>query len=43
MDSRDFPLFSYLNVGRRRMTCWVDSDLYRAALAAPNVIVLTES
>ena len=35
------PLFSYLNAGKRSLTCRADSDRFRAELAAADVVVVT--
>ncbi|OIN81346.1 CoA transferase [Mycobacterium malmoense] len=35
------PFFSYLNAGKRSLTCAPDSERYRAELAAADVVVVT--
>jgi crotonobetainyl-CoA:carnitine CoA-transferase CaiB-like acyl-CoA transferase len=40
-DGQASPLFSYLNAGKRSMTCTPDSERYRAELAAADVVVVT--
>ena len=35
------PVFSYLNAGKRSLTCQPDSQRYRAELAAADVVVVT--
>ncbi|OBF85217.1 acyl-CoA transferase [Mycobacterium sp. 852002-51163_SCH5372311] len=35
------PLFSYLNAGKRSLTCPADSDRFRAELSAADVVVVT--
>ncbi|OBA78560.1 acyl-CoA transferase [Mycobacterium sp. 1164966.3] len=37
----DSPLFSYLNAGKRSVTCPADSDRLRAELSAADVVVVT--
>jgi crotonobetainyl-CoA:carnitine CoA-transferase CaiB-like acyl-CoA transferase len=37
----DSPLFSYLNAGKRSLTCPADSDRFRAELSAADVVVVT--
>lgn len=37
----DAPLFSYLNAGKRSLTCPLDSDRFRAELAGADVVVVT--
>jgi crotonobetainyl-CoA:carnitine CoA-transferase CaiB-like acyl-CoA transferase len=40
-DGDSSPFFSYLNAGKRSLTCSPDSDRYRAELAAADVVVVT--
>lgn len=40
-DGRASPFFSYLNAGKRSLTVAVDSERYRAELAAADVVVVT--
>ena len=40
-DGADAPFFSFLNAGKRSMTCAPDSDRYEAEIAAADVVVVT--
>ncbi len=40
-DGQVSPLFSYLNAGKRSLTCSPDSDRFRAELAGADVVVVT--
>jgi crotonobetainyl-CoA:carnitine CoA-transferase CaiB-like acyl-CoA transferase len=42
-DGASSPLFSYLNAGKRSLTCSPDSQRYRAELAAADVVVVAAS
>jgi crotonobetainyl-CoA:carnitine CoA-transferase CaiB-like acyl-CoA transferase len=40
-DGETSPFFSYLNAGKRSMTCAPESERYRSMLAAADVVVIT--